>query len=68
MLSAVLLQNKSKFAKLLVSGVVALTCARHNMFISIVDLQKGERHVTFFLRLRSLSNYTGLGLRTLTMC
>ncbi|KAK7024355.1 hypothetical protein VNI00_016409 [Paramarasmius palmivorus] len=38
-------QNKAKFAGVVTSGVVAVTCARHSMFLrhGMVDLEKGEK-------------------------
>ncbi|KAK7056512.1 hypothetical protein VNI00_003068 [Paramarasmius palmivorus] len=38
-------QNKAKFAGIVTSGVVAVTCARHSMFLrhGMVDLEKGEK-------------------------
>ncbi|KAF7975232.1 hypothetical protein HWV62_10194 [Athelia sp. TMB] len=44
-LNAVDMQNKLKFRGCVITGVVAINCARHNFFRhgSMVDLQKGEK-------------------------
>ncbi|KAG7086172.1 hypothetical protein E1B28_002131 [Marasmius oreades] len=42
-LHAVDMQNKLKFKGCVITGVVAVECGRHSVFMSMVDLQKGER-------------------------
>lgn len=44
-LNAMVMQNKSKFQHMAVTGVVASKCGRHDFFLrgSVVDLQYGER-------------------------
>jgi hypothetical protein len=46
-LRATLMQNIAKFKNAVISGVVAIQCARHGLFLpqGMVDLQKGERWV-----------------------
>ncbi|KAF8913329.1 hypothetical protein CPB85DRAFT_1219841 [Mucidula mucida] len=41
--NAVEMQNRLKFRGCVISGVIAVECGRHCIFLSMVDLQKGER-------------------------
>ncbi|KAF9024287.1 hypothetical protein BDZ89DRAFT_954844 [Hymenopellis radicata] len=41
--NAVEMQNKIKFRGCVISGVIAVECGRHCVFLSMVDLHKGER-------------------------
>ena len=48
-LKAVEMQNRTKFKNAVVTGIVGANDTRHFLYISTVDLQKGERRVlTFF--------------------
>ncbi|KAF9471253.1 hypothetical protein BDN70DRAFT_977471 [Pholiota conissans] len=42
--NAVEMQNKMKFKGSIITGVLAIQCNRHVFYISMVDLQKGERY------------------------
>ncbi|KAF9536538.1 hypothetical protein CPC08DRAFT_595712, partial [Agrocybe pediades] len=42
--NAIELQNKLKFRGSVITGVLGVECLRHMFFISMVDLQKGERY------------------------
>ena len=46
-------QNPSKFKHMVVTGVLASKCARHDFFLhnAVVDMQKGEQYVTSHLQL-----------------
>ncbi|KAF6747941.1 hypothetical protein DFP72DRAFT_853943 [Ephemerocybe angulata] len=58
-LCAVRLQNIVKFRNAVISGVVAIQCARHGFFMSqgVVDLSKGEAYArTDYALYRSLSD------------
>ncbi|KAF6764485.1 hypothetical protein DFP72DRAFT_799713 [Ephemerocybe angulata] len=41
--NAVEMQNKLKFKGCVITGVLGVECGRHSIFLSMVDLQKGER-------------------------
>ena len=41
------MQNKIKFKGAIITGVLAVECMRHVFFLSMVDLQMGERYVLF---------------------
>jgi hypothetical protein len=49
-LKAVRMQNIAKFKNSVISGVVAVQCARHGFFMpgGLVDLKKGEEQVHVF--------------------
>lgn len=46
------MQNKLKFKGCVITGVLAVECGRHVVFISMVDLQKGERYVVSITNLK----------------
>ncbi|PBK92802.1 hypothetical protein ARMGADRAFT_1080865 [Armillaria gallica] len=57
--NAVEMQNKMKFKGCVITGVIAVECGRHCIFISMVDLHKGERFAnTDFCLAFALSRYT----------
>lgn len=49
------MQNKIKFKGTVITGVVAVECMRHIFFLSMVDLQKGERYILYTLSEFSVS-------------
>lgn len=53
------MQNKLKFCGCVITGVVAVNCARHNFFRhgSMVDLQKGEKCVRYIHMVLVPTNY-----------
>ncbi|KAF8952930.1 hypothetical protein BDZ97DRAFT_1670418 [Flammula alnicola] len=42
--NAVDMQNKLKFKGSVITGVIGVSCNRHMVFLSLIDLQKGERY------------------------
>ncbi|KAL1712183.1 hypothetical protein EV715DRAFT_214149 [Schizophyllum commune] len=58
--SAVAMQNKYKFANCVITGVVGAECARHCCFLSMVDLQAGEKYAnTDYALTRALKRIVG---------
>ncbi|KAF9062583.1 hypothetical protein BDP27DRAFT_1427791 [Rhodocollybia butyracea] len=43
--NAIEMQNKLKFKGSVITGVVGGMCARHSVFLAMVDLQHGERYI-----------------------
>ena len=43
------MQNKIKFKGAIITGVLAVECMRHVFFLSMVDLQMGERYIYIYL-------------------
>ncbi|KAG7090398.1 hypothetical protein E1B28_009517 [Marasmius oreades] len=57
-LHAVDMQNKLKFKGCVITGVIAVECGRHCVFLSMVDLQKGERFANAdFVFVRAIQRY-----------
>ncbi|KAJ2912805.1 hypothetical protein MD484_g7609, partial [Candolleomyces efflorescens] len=42
--NAIEMQNKLKFKGCVITGVLAVECGRHAVFLAMVDMQKGERY------------------------
>ncbi|KAF9020444.1 hypothetical protein BDZ89DRAFT_1072272, partial [Hymenopellis radicata] len=58
--NAVEMQNKIKFRGCVISGVIAVECGRHCVFLSMVDLHKGERFTNADFALLCLAKLSNL--------